>query len=826
MKKLRRFLRVMGLGVYFSGILCINVFGQYQLSDPGFEQDWRSVSGKGGILGNTKVSGTEPVEWHSFVTAEASGLLRAAINGDQLKEETVDLRPGTTGKKCAKILAKNNSSVCANGNLTTGRVIAGNMCPRNNSNHNISKEGYQLSFTGRPDVLKVWVKYIPGVADTTTTKPVVQGVGCSDKNDYDVVRPYWNARVCAIIHGNGNYQDPGGTADDNLRVCDAIKNFSSVKNENGYAWQQLEVPFRYNVTTTNEPAYLLMTFTTNATPGCGNIADILLIDDIEFIYNSQLETLTYNGVPIAGFATDNYETLDMSSVSYDESELAYVSNGKGATVVSSYDDATGLLTLTVEGNDISVNPENCHIYKVQFKAPVDVTPIVGSYPSSLSVNVAGTLSPIISQDISLAVGNKSGTVNLSIKDFKFGGLPVGDINMIDIPVSLEEGKYVLENCTQNVFLSGLEAELPVELVAASVNAEKELAASLSIVVSPEMTVTVGVYPFTVVGTTDLKVTGHISAEASEVLLVDSEQTYTSVDLSEANIDAQVSYDKLMTNISNSKNLLIYVPASSSITGRNVVAGDKAANLVLTDKVSFNAPKTFTADAISYTRDCFIDGRWESIILPFSVEKVLSEGTSVSYSIEKNTKVDNNKIVFEKATVWAGNTPYIFSLGDATGSIGETKTCEFTGSGKIEITEASYESVVLKGGYTAKVFASANDAYLLNEEGTSFTACEINAKILPFGAYASDAMLTEPSYAVFHLDNGTGIKCCKKLGVDIDTVYTENGKVVVKVRQAQTIIVTDLVGRQVRTIDVKEGTTAIEGLAEGFYLINGHKVVVK
>ena len=99
---------------------------------------------------------------------------------------------------------------------------------------------------------------------------------------------------------------------------------------------------------------------------------VLTIDDVELVYNSQLATLTYDGETIPGFAVDNYEVLDLSSVDFEESKLAYTSNGAGATVETSYDKEKAVLTLTVKGNDYEVNSENEHIYKVQFKLPVPV----------------------------------------------------------------------------------------------------------------------------------------------------------------------------------------------------------------------------------------------------------------------------------------------------------------------------------------------------------------------------------------------------------------------------------------------------------------------
>lgn len=150
--------------------------------------------------------------------------------------------------------------------------------------------------------------------------------------------------------------------------CIATINYAIVGDQAD--WKTLTIPFNYTSDATPEKINVIFSsadyFGDRDAIGAGNS---LTIDDVELVYNSQLATLTYDGTTIPGFATDSYETLDMSSVSYDASKLAYTSNGAGATVEPHYDETTALLTLTVKGNDVSTNPSNTHTYTVQFKQP-------------------------------------------------------------------------------------------------------------------------------------------------------------------------------------------------------------------------------------------------------------------------------------------------------------------------------------------------------------------------------------------------------------------------------------------------------------------------
>lgn len=94
-------------------------------------------------------------------------------------------------------------------------------------------------------------------------------------------------------------------------------------------------------------------------------------------YGSQLLEIRNNNVPIEGFASSVYvytlkETYSASTITYTQDE--------DATVTTSYDDKTYLMTIVVKGGDYAENSSNTHTYTIQFHAPY------GSYLKSLSVN--------------------------------------------------------------------------------------------------------------------------------------------------------------------------------------------------------------------------------------------------------------------------------------------------------------------------------------------------------------------------------------------------------------------------------------------------------
>ena len=106
---------------------------------------------------------------------------------------------------------------------------------------------------------------------------------------------------------------------------------------------------------------MLASFTTNPVPG-GSANDTLTVDSVVLIYNSELATLTYDGkdIFVKGQTVFN---VDSTYISY---KLKCTSNGRGATIEKSYDKTTGILTLTVKGNDWSEDNLNQHVYYVKF----------------------------------------------------------------------------------------------------------------------------------------------------------------------------------------------------------------------------------------------------------------------------------------------------------------------------------------------------------------------------------------------------------------------------------------------------------------------------
>lgn len=196
----------------------------------------------------------EPTNWNSFKTAEGS----LSSFGSQQIQRSTSIRSGATGSYCARIWSTSQIGIVANGNLTLGQINMGSSTPSSTSNYNYSKTAdanFSEALTSSPDSLIFWAKFT-----------------VSGSND--------SARVHAILHDSYDLRDPLDANSTPHVVARAERNYRTGGN-----WVRMSVPFVYEGPAST-PAFILITFTTNKTPGGGTANDEVLIDDVELKYNT------------------------------------------------------------------------------------------------------------------------------------------------------------------------------------------------------------------------------------------------------------------------------------------------------------------------------------------------------------------------------------------------------------------------------------------------------------------------------------------------------------------------------------------------------------
>lgn len=223
----------------------------------------------------------------------------------------------------------------ANGNLTTGRVNMGSSTPADASNHNYTDRSSENScrFDGRPDSVAYYATYKRGESGN------------------------YRGRLHLVLHGDIDYKDPSESADNKAQYLLAE---ATVYADVTDTWKRFSGPLSYTGIE-GDKTYMLCSFTTNETPG-GSTGDVMRIDNVEFIYNSELATFSYNGG-----RKKILPEMKLENEVFDASKLALTANGRGATILTSYDKDSALLTITVRGQNAAEKPSNVHVYTVQFK---------------------------------------------------------------------------------------------------------------------------------------------------------------------------------------------------------------------------------------------------------------------------------------------------------------------------------------------------------------------------------------------------------------------------------------------------------------------------
>lgn len=426
---------------------------QYQVANSGFEQ-WEDVSyeKKNWIGITTTINGQEPLSWNSFLTA-VGNVKSLGVSKSQLSSSD-DVRPGSSGKKSAKLIDVNAiANIYAQGNMTTGQINMGSATASDaKGNYNFTKtddSNYNQPFTGKPDAMHVWVKYVSSNSS-------------------------FRAKANTILHTAGYYQDPEANDITATVVAKAETKEIAPSTE----WQELTIPFNY-VTADSIPAYALASFSTNAVPGKGTGSDYLLVDDLEYLYYHALTSVTYNGTTVT--VPEGTTTVDLSSVAYDANIApTFVKKGEGATIeVSKYDADKYQLTVTVKGNDFSANPESKTVYTLQFKEPAEVF----TYTNSLLVNseAVGTgteLTP--SKEIYVEYSKSKDSYDFVLKDFTFmGAITIPEIRVADLERTEANGIITYKKTTTLDIPSLNMTGLPIN-VTATVDANNKMTATIGI----------------------------------------------------------------------------------------------------------------------------------------------------------------------------------------------------------------------------------------------------------------------------------------------------------------------------------------------------------
>lgn len=633
----------------------------------------------------------------------------------------------------------------------------------------------------------------------------------------------------------------GTITGDGKLVASADHEFATTKNND---WEEIIVPIVYNDKTTI-PTKMNVVISSadywtrsNIIPTTTGVdGSVLEADDIEFVYYHALNSATYDGQAIPNFdeGTLNY---DLSSQVYDEKKFDCTVKGMGAEAVKSYNEATGLLTVTVNGNNISADATSKTVYTFQFKK-VDYTGML----SGLSVN--GKNIETFAEDSYhyTVVGDYTdGCVKATAKGADDAVAtnydPATRIYSINVTGGSKVNNYYVKFAKATTDYKGKMsiAAMPGELLSAATStvgittpvdrkADFQLL-GFSLGGSPigdifvtdvpyaeengvvylykKQNITIfgdaseGMHlidlPVVLTGTLkDGKLTANIGIiwNGMKITVDLVPLDATSLDLSSNKVTLDnTPLDGMKADMTNG-NLTIFLPEGTEgvdANEKNVVVGTAASNLSLADGNDWGVTKDFTAAAVSYDRAFNTEVNYvQSFVLPFGF--TVPAGTTVA----ELSSVNGDNLVFKPVTVTEANKPYLVVTDDGE-FINKLTNVQVKATTGADLT-TTVSGVSHIGSYTAQsvanVYGYANGKFVKAANGS----------VKPFRTYVKV--------------NGTQA-APMAFGVNIEGTVTgiNNATAAATAKEA----IYNLQGVRVSG-DLKH-------LTKGVYIVNGQKVVVK
>lgn len=282
-----------------------------------------------------------PRHWHGFESVKG-GWSFMVKSDDRLQASSL-VHDKANGAHCAVVTSKKVATIVANGTITNGVLNASSISATDAGNHSetdlastdvdANGDPFATPIYAKPDAVKFWTRFKQAKSQA----------------DY----PY--ASFKAIITDGTYYQDPEGDTDYTNKVAVAVPDQEKMKEGD---WREVVCNFNYDAYSANnaEAKAILMTFSTNATPGKGSYesenlgsifkpnyvyhADSLFIDDVELVYAAGIKSVSFKG-----------QTLDLTAAQTAGINLAAGEEATAADFVVEKDGQDAKVTTLVEATE-------------------------------------------------------------------------------------------------------------------------------------------------------------------------------------------------------------------------------------------------------------------------------------------------------------------------------------------------------------------------------------------------------------------------------------------------------------------------------------------
>lgn len=349
-----------------------------QLND--FNGDWETCI-PWDSEGNTKASGTQPKGWHISNVQTALGAVVAGAKAEGSNGTTVAVK--LTNKEMA------GQMIPAYMSLGTPWATAETKGTKVRNADGGVFGG--TTFTYRPDAISfdyqrdnskrkenaTAIAYLWNGTWTQTNVPGNTAVGVFSYGTATKVTMTNRDRNVLGNETSATLGDPAThTADAKL----IAKLEQSISESTKGTWKSMKIPFTYNDDTA-VPEYINVIFAANDYFGDRNgivAGNSLTIDNVKLVYYHALNSLTYNGTPVANFDEGTTEYTLNGKLAEDFGKVKFTVKGVGATYEVAKDEVNNVATITVKGNDYDVNPSSKTVYTIKFDGTVGINGITTS----------------------------------------------------------------------------------------------------------------------------------------------------------------------------------------------------------------------------------------------------------------------------------------------------------------------------------------------------------------------------------------------------------------------------------------------------------------
>lgn len=350
-----------------------------QLND--FSGDWETCI-PWDSEGNTKASGTQPKGWH---ISNVQTLLGAVVAGDKAE--------GSNGTTVAVKLTNQDLSgqkIPAYMSLGTPWATAETYFSKVRKADGGVFGG--LDFTYRPDAISfdyqrdnskkkenaTAIAYLWKGTWTQTNVPGNTAVGFAGYGTATKVTMTNRDRNVLGNETSATLGDKPAKPSKDAKLIAKLE--QPISESTKGTWKSMTIPFTYNDKTV-VPEYINVIFAANDYFGDRNgivAGNSLTIDNVKLVYYHALNSLTYNGTPVANFDEGTTEYTLNGKLAEDFDKVKFTIKGVGATYDVAKDEANNVATITVKGNDYDVNPSSKTVYTIKFDGTVGINGITTS----------------------------------------------------------------------------------------------------------------------------------------------------------------------------------------------------------------------------------------------------------------------------------------------------------------------------------------------------------------------------------------------------------------------------------------------------------------